>query len=475
MPGMSKFMAPKAIPRNITAEALYGAAWTSATYLWGDDHLTSCLVSVGETVIHLGTSRYGDRTQVILGMETPLPSCLHSELNVASRHPLSKSSIWALSRRLKTRVTLLDDHAGGGPQMSEETIQNDSWRLRDPDQGKRVTNCRWFQTCLWENPRHSGLHLVPGRGLVSPVRIRKLPKFSYVGNPNAIREEPFHSEKIGIRRGMSQWRIVMALRIPLLELLSRRSHSAEGRMKDRALVSSILQHIPITDTNTTKMLNFPKPRAGEKNDTNNKLLQHMTMNGAHWLPPSAHVVARNLCLPSTRSRHGAELLSTVTYSSPTASLVLTDSSLLTFDSQHLGIYLNVDCQKSSGSAQRYVIWSGNLLKLSDVSCQSAPKKPRGYCTNISLYKRRISSRLMKAKGKTSLISMGSNPLFPIGETVAGHQLQTHICVVIVSDRHNRYGLNIGSYDVTKSRTGGYSKSFRTVLMMNTKNGTGNTW
>nr|CAD7415521.1 unnamed protein product [Timema poppensis] len=52
----------------------------------------------------------------------------------------------------------------------------------------------------------------------------------------------------------------------------------------------------------------------------------------------------------------------VMYSSPVASLVLTDSSQLTSDSQHLGIYLNVDCQKSA------------------VGCQSAPKKPRGYCT-----------------------------------------------------------------------------------------------
>nr|CAD7200268.1 unnamed protein product [Timema douglasi] len=77
------------------------------------------------------------------------------------------------------------------------------------------------------------------------------------------------------------------------------------------------------------------------------------------------------------------------YSSPMASLVLSDSSQLTAlksyqtklciptpnhmicknmcfavvtsDSQDLCIYLNVDCQKSA------------------VNCQSAPKKPRGYC------------------------------------------------------------------------------------------------
>nr|CAD7446855.1 unnamed protein product [Timema bartmani] len=36
---------------------------------------------------------------------------------------------------------------------------------------------------------------------------------------------------------------------------------------------------------------------------------------------------------------------TDSYSSPTASLMLNDSSLLTSDSQQLGIYLNVDCQK----------------------------------------------------------------------------------------------------------------------------------
>nr|CAD7396528.1 unnamed protein product [Timema poppensis] len=55
-----------------------------------------------------------------------------------------------------------------------------------------------------------------------------------------------------------------------------------------------------------------------------------------------------------------------------ASLVLTDSSKLTSDSQHLGaatydgqnlgIYLSIDCQKSA------------------VNCHSAPKKPWGYCT-----------------------------------------------------------------------------------------------
>nr|CAD7199350.1 unnamed protein product [Timema douglasi] len=42
------------------------------------------------------------------------------------RHP---PSIWALSKKLETKGILLDDHAGGRPQMSEETIQNGKDRL----------------------------------------------------------------------------------------------------------------------------------------------------------------------------------------------------------------------------------------------------------------------------------------------------------------------------------------------------------
>nr|CAD7439059.1 unnamed protein product [Timema bartmani] len=38
------------------------------------------------------------------------------------QHPPSKSSIWALSKKLETKGTLLDNHAGGRPKMSEEMI-----------------------------------------------------------------------------------------------------------------------------------------------------------------------------------------------------------------------------------------------------------------------------------------------------------------------------------------------------------------
>jgi len=40
------------------------------------------------------------------------------------RHPPSKSSIWALSKKLETEGNLLDEHTGGSPKISEETIQN---------------------------------------------------------------------------------------------------------------------------------------------------------------------------------------------------------------------------------------------------------------------------------------------------------------------------------------------------------------
>jgi hypothetical protein len=40
------------------------------------------------------------------------------------QHPPSKSSIWALFKKLETNGTLLDEHTRGHPKMSEETIQN---------------------------------------------------------------------------------------------------------------------------------------------------------------------------------------------------------------------------------------------------------------------------------------------------------------------------------------------------------------
>ena len=106
------------------------------------------------------------------------------------RHPQSKSSIWALSKKLETKGTLLDEHTGGHPKMSEETIENVKDRLlaspkkslrrlsqesglsrstcqcavkkaklhayrtfgvhklKEPDQVKRVAHCRWVQTFL---------------------------------------------------------------------------------------------------------------------------------------------------------------------------------------------------------------------------------------------------------------------------------------------------------------------------------------
>jgi len=40
------------------------------------------------------------------------------------RHPPSKYCIWALSKKLETKGTLLDELTEGRPKMSEEMIQN---------------------------------------------------------------------------------------------------------------------------------------------------------------------------------------------------------------------------------------------------------------------------------------------------------------------------------------------------------------
>jgi hypothetical protein len=48
-----------------------------------------------------------------------LMSCLQRFLEKSGgRHPPSKSSIWALSKKLETKGTLLDEHTGGGPKMN---------------------------------------------------------------------------------------------------------------------------------------------------------------------------------------------------------------------------------------------------------------------------------------------------------------------------------------------------------------------
>jgi len=46
------------------------------------------------------------------------------------RHPPSKYCIWALSKKLETKGTLLDEMTGGRPKMSEEAIQNVKDRLQ---------------------------------------------------------------------------------------------------------------------------------------------------------------------------------------------------------------------------------------------------------------------------------------------------------------------------------------------------------
>ena len=82
--------------------------------------------------------------------------------------------------------------------------------LKEPDQVKRVAQCRWFQTILQENPGildytwfsdEEWFHL---SGYVNSQNSRIWAS----ENPNAIHEEPPHSEKIGVWCGMSRPRKV---------------------------------------------------------------------------------------------------------------------------------------------------------------------------------------------------------------------------------------------------------------------------
>jgi len=168
------------------------------------------------------------------------------------RHPPSKSSIWALSKKLETKGTLLRKHTGGRPKMSEEMMQNVKDRLlaspkkslhwlsqesglsrstcqraakkaklhvccisvvhelKEPDQVKRVAHCRWFQTLFKEN-----------LGILDYTWFLDKAWFHLSGyvksqnshiwaseNPNAIHEEPLHPEQIGVWCGMSWQHII---------------------------------------------------------------------------------------------------------------------------------------------------------------------------------------------------------------------------------------------------------------------------
>nr|CAD7419215.1 unnamed protein product [Timema poppensis] len=88
------------------------------------------------------------------------------------------------------------------------------------------------------------------------------------------------------------------------------------------------------------------------------------------------------------------------YSSPTASLVLSDSSQLTSDSQHLCVY-------SSPMASLVLTDSSQLTSDSQhlaVSCQSAPKKSWGYLY-IPLLRECSGSQVLvnKSFGKSSAV------------------------------------------------------------------------
>jgi hypothetical protein len=82
--------------------------------------------------------------------------------------------------------------------------------LKEPDQVKIVAYCRWFQTLLKENPGILDYTWFSDEAWFHPS--------GYVNsqnahiwaseNPNAMHEEPLHSEKIGVWCGMSRRRII---------------------------------------------------------------------------------------------------------------------------------------------------------------------------------------------------------------------------------------------------------------------------
>ena len=169
-----------------------------------------------------------------------------------NRHPPSKSTIWALSKKLETHGTLLDRHAGGREPMTQETITNVKDRLlaspskslrrlsqesgmsksscqhaakkaklhayrytvvhklKETDKVKRVSYCQHFQTFLQDNPTilnytwftdEAWFHL---SGYINNQNSRVWAS----KNPHMIHEEPLHSEKIGVWCAISRRRII---------------------------------------------------------------------------------------------------------------------------------------------------------------------------------------------------------------------------------------------------------------------------
>ncbi|PSN30860.1 hypothetical protein C0J52_21218 [Blattella germanica] len=64
-----------------------------------------------------------------------------------NRHSPSKSTFWALSNKLETHGTLLDRHAGGREQMTQETkdrlLASPSKPLRRLSQETRMSKSSW--------------------------------------------------------------------------------------------------------------------------------------------------------------------------------------------------------------------------------------------------------------------------------------------------------------------------------------------
>ena len=82
--------------------------------------------------------------------------------------------------------------------------------LRKPDQVTRVAYCRWFQTFLKENPGILDYTWFSDEAWFYPSGYvnSQNSRIWASENPNAIHEEPPHSEKIGVWCGMSRRRII---------------------------------------------------------------------------------------------------------------------------------------------------------------------------------------------------------------------------------------------------------------------------
>ncbi|KAJ9576583.1 hypothetical protein L9F63_025520 [Diploptera punctata] len=132
-----------------------------------------------------------------------------------NRHPPSKSTIWALAKKLETHGTLLDRHAGGREQMTQETITNVDRLLASPSKSLRrlsqetgvsKSSCqRVAKKAKLHAYRYTVVHELKETDKVKRAWFHLS---GYINdqnsrvwareNPHMIHEEPLHSAKIGV-------------------------------------------------------------------------------------------------------------------------------------------------------------------------------------------------------------------------------------------------------------------------------------